>query len=83
MGTPLWPMKLYTCPTTNAPSSQMREHGEDVNDKAKCHGGLQNIVVDEQEIPLKFKRGLVPVVVAPQPMIPMGHEFHGNVSYGT
>ncbi len=39
----------------------MREHGVDVNDKAKHHGGLQNIIVDDQEIPLTFKRGLLHV----------------------
>ncbi len=44
-------------------ATQMREHGVDINDKAKHHGGIQNIVVDKQEIPIKFKRSLLHVPI--------------------
>ncbi len=37
---------------------QMREYGEEVNDKAKHHYGLKNIVVDDQEIPVTLKKSL-------------------------
>ncbi len=43
--------------------TQMMDHGVDVNDEAKCHGGLHDIIVDEQEIPLDFKRGLLHVAL--------------------
>ncbi len=36
-------------------STQLREHGVAVHDTARCHGGLQNIVVDEVEIPLTLQ----------------------------
>ncbi len=39
----------------------MREHGVEANDKAKHHNGLHNVIVDEQEISLKFHRDLLNV----------------------
>ncbi len=36
--------------------TQMREQGVEVNDNAKRHNGLQNVIVDSQEIPLKIKK---------------------------
>ncbi len=39
----------------------MREHCIEVNDKARHHIGLQDIIVDNQEVPITFKRGLVHV----------------------
>ncbi len=44
-------------------STQLRESGVAVHDTAKHHGGLQNIVVDEVEIPLTLKRGLLHVPI--------------------
>ncbi len=40
------PDKKYTILS----ATQMREHGVEVNDKAKCHKSLQDIIVDEQQI---------------------------------
>ncbi len=34
-----------------------------VNDKAKRHNGLLKIIVDKQEMPLKFTRGLLHVPI--------------------
>ena len=37
----------------------MREHGVEVNDKAKRHYGKQNLVVDGVELPLTLQGGLL------------------------
>ncbi len=42
---------------------QVKEHGVEVNDKAKHYDGLQNIIVDESEFPLRFKRSLLHVSI--------------------
>ncbi len=39
--------------------TQMRKLCVEINDKAKRHNGFQNIIVEDKEIPLKFKRGLL------------------------
>ncbi len=44
-------------------STQLRESGVAVYDTAKRHGGLQNIVMDEVEIPLTLKRGLLHIPI--------------------
>ena len=38
---------------------QIREHGIDVNNKAKIHGGKQAIISDEIEFKFKLKNGLL------------------------
>ncbi len=40
-------------------STQMREQEVAINDTAKHHGGLQNVILDDQDIPLTFNRGLL------------------------
>ncbi len=40
-------------------SPELREHGVAVNDAAKLHGCLQNILVDNIDIPLTLQRGLL------------------------
>ena len=49
------PDNLYTILS----STQMREHGVEVNDKAKRHYGKQNLVVDGVELPLTLQGGLL------------------------
>ncbi len=55
-------MNYHTFQTTkyNVLSSiQMREHGVELNDKAKRHDGKQNLRVEGNEVPLNFEAGLL------------------------
>ncbi len=44
-------------------ATQLRENGVAVQDTAKRHGGLQELVVDEVNIPLVLQRGLLHVPI--------------------